>query len=247
MRILISNDDGISSPGLLALVNGFSSAGHEVFVCAPDAQRSAASHSLTLAQPLVPKRMEIPGAVEAYAVNGTPVDCVKLAIVRLFPHAEMVVSGINHGYNIGTDTLYSGTVGAAMEGALEGLPAIAVSLAYERVDTYDLAAQMAVSMFNLLKKRPLPPNTVLNLNYPACDRALGVKATRLKFVRYVDMYIEREHERIGKYYWLSGGIDESMPLEDDDYSWLKRGYATATVITGDLTQRQATDALAQLL
>lgn len=247
MKVLISNDDGITSPGIVALARAFSSAGHEVVVSAPDAQRSAASHSLTMSMPLLPRRVPMEGVKAAYAVNGTPVDCVKLALIKLYPEAQVVVSGINHGYNLGTDVLYSGTVGAAMEGALTGLPAIAVSLAYERTDTYDLAAELAVRMLDKLEECPLPPNTVLNLNYPACDRALGVKAVPLKFVRYVDMYLEHEHDRLGTYYWLSGGIDETLEHGDDDFTWLRKGYATATVITSDMTAYEATRRLAEHL
>ena len=135
MTILISNDDGIFAPGIAALVQAFARAGHEVYVAAPDAQRSAASHSMTLSQPLQAKEVSLPGAVRAWAVSGTPVDCVKLALACLCPQVQAVISGVNHGYNAGSDVLYSGTVAAAMEGALAGLPAMAVSLAYSREDT----------------------------------------------------------------------------------------------------------------
>ena len=247
MKILISNDDGITSPGLHALVRAFSKAGHEVAVFAPDGQRSAASHSLTMTMPLIPKPMHIDGAVMAYAVNGTPVDCVKLALHNLYRDAEFVVSGINHGYNLGTDVLYSGTVGAAMEGSLDGVPAMAVSLCHKRTDTYDLAAELAVRMFEVARDNPLPPGTVLNLNYPGTDRALGVKAVPLKATRYIDTYIERENDRVGKYYWLSGGIDENQEPGDDDFTWLKKGYATVTVVTSDMTAYEATRRLAELV
>lgn len=247
MKILIANDDGIAAQGLCALARAFARAGHEVAVVAPDGQRSAASHSMTLSWPLIPKRAQVEGAVAAWALNGTPVDCVKLGLDSLFPQAEAVVSGINHGYNAGTDVLYSGTVGAAMEGALNGLPAMAVSLAPERTDTFDRAAELAVRMLEVMSAHPLPPNTVLNLNYPACDEALGVKAVPLKFVHYTDMYEGREHERVGKYYWLSGVLDSAQEYGEDDYSYLRRGYATVTVVTADVTDREATGRLAQLL
>ncbi len=240
MRILISNDDGISAPGLHALVRAFHEAGHEVAVAAPDAQRSAASHSLTMRLPLIPRATSVQGAVLAYAINGTPVDCVKLALDRLYPQAEFVVSGINHGYNLGTDVLYSGTVAAAMEGSLCGLPAMAVSLGYTREDTYDLAARLAVNMLEIIKRHPLPDRTILNLNYPEVDRALGVKAVPLKATRYTESYTECENERVGKYYWLSGGIDDRQEPGDDDFTWLKRGYAAVTVVTSDMTAYDAT-------
>ena len=247
MKILISNDDGILAPGIRALVKAFAAAGHEVIVVAPDGQRSAASHSLTMTMPLIPRRMDVEGAAIAYAVNGTPVDCVKLGLHNLCPDVQYVVSGINHGYNLGTDVLYSGTVGAAMEGALNGVPAMAVSLAPEREDTYDLAAQMAVRMFDFACAHPLPEDMVLNLNYPGVDCAKGVRAVPLKATRYIDTYIERENDRVGRYYWLSGGIDDNQEPGDDDFTWLKQGYATVTAVMADMTAYEATREMARLL
>lgn len=247
MKILVSNDDGIAAPGLHALVRAFADAGHEVVVAAPDGQRSAASHSLTMNLPLIPRPARVDGAAVAYAVNGTPVDCVKLALHSLCRDAQFVVSGVNNGYNMGTDVLYSGTVGAAMEGSLSGVQAMAVSLSHKRTDTYALAAEMAVRMFDVQRANPLPLGAILNLNYPGVDRALGVKAVPLKFTRYTDSYIERENDRVGKYYWLSGGIDESQEPGDDDFTWLARGYATVTVVTSDMTAYEATRRFAGLI
>lgn len=247
MRILISNDDGIFAPGIRALVRAFADAGHEVIVAAPDSQRSAASHSLTIARAISVQETEVPGAARAYAIGGTPVDCVKLALKQLCPDAEFVVSGINHGYNAGSDALYSGTVGAAMEGALCGLPAMAVSLAHEREDTYDLAAQAALEAMALLKRQPLKPLTLLNVNYPAVDRAIGVKAAPLKALRYLDDYRAETDESGRTRYRLFGDMDETMELCDDDYSWLARGYVTLSVLGFDLTDHAATDALGSIL
>ena len=213
MRILISNDDGIFAPGLMALVRTFSAAGHTVYVAAPDSQRSAASHSMTLCQPLT-------------------------ARPRVF-----VISGVNHGYNAGSDVLYSGTVGAAMEGALNGRPAMAVSLGHEREDIYDKAAALAVRVFDGLRAHPLPPFSVLNLNYPERDEALGLKATSLRTLRYLDDYEPEIGEDGETRYTLVGGLDRSMADGEDDYTWLKRGYATMTVLTYDLTHDAATKAL----
>ena len=214
MRILISNDDGIFAPGLMALVRAFSAAGHKVYVAAPDSQRSAASHSMTLLQPLTARARAVEGEEKAWAIDGTPVDCVKLAVKALCPEVEFVISGVNHGYNAGSDVLYSGTVGAAMEGALNG---------HEREDIYDKAAALAVQVFDGLRAHPLPPFSVLNLNYPERDEALGLKATSLRTLRYLDDY--------------------EPEIGEDDYTWLKRGYATMTVLTYDLTHDAATKAL----
>lgn len=240
MNIMISNDDGILAPGITALIRAFVSAGHDVYVCAPDSQRSAASHSLSLKKALPVKQIELPGVKGAWAIGGTPVDCVKLGVKQLCPQAEFVVSGVNHGYNAGSDVLYSGTVGAAMEGVLNGLPAMAVSLDYSREDTYEKAAALAVQMFEKLQKHPLAPGTLFNLNYPAVDEAKGVVATGLKNLTYNDDYYPVEGEDGVVRYELGGTIDEMQEMADDDYSWLRRGYATATVITFDMTDRDAT-------
>ena len=247
MRILISNDDGIFAPGLAALVHAFAAAGHTVYVAAPDSQRSAASHSMTLFRPLTAKKSAVAGASKAWAIDGTPVDCVKLAVKTLCPEVDFVISGINHGYNSGSDVLYSGTVGAAMEGALNGKPAMAVSLGHEREDTYDNAAALAVKVFDSLQAHPLPPFSVLNLNYPETDEALGLKATSLRARRYLDTY-EPEMGADGvTRYTLVGGMDKHMADGEDDYTWLRRGYATMTVLTYDLTHDAATKALEDLI
>ena len=247
MRILISNDDGIFAPGLAALVHAFAAAGHTVYVAAPDSQRSAASHSMTLFQPLTAKKSAVADASKAWAIDGTPVDCVKLAVKTLCPEVDFVISGINHGYNSGSDVLYSGTVGAAMEGALNGKPAMAVSLGHEREDTYDNAAALAVKVFDSLQAHPLPPFSVLNLNYPETDEALGLKATSLRALRYLDNY-EPEMGADGvTRYTLVGGMDKHMADGEDDYTWLRRGYATMTVLTYDLTHDAATKALEDLI
>lgn len=243
MNILISNDDGILAPGIQALIRAFVKTGHDIYVCAPDGQRSAASHSLSLKESLPVEEMAIDGVKGAWAIGGTPVDCVKLGLKTLCPQAEFVVSGINHGYNAGTDVLYSGTVGAAMEGTLMGLPAMAVSLSYRREDTYDKAAVLAVEVFEKLKAHPLAPGTLLNLNYPAEDEAKGIVATKLKNLVYHDDYYAVAGKDGVVRYALGGAIDEEQEMADDDYSWLRRGYATATILTYDMTHRDATDAI----
>ncbi len=243
MRILICNDDGIMAPGIRALVDAFADAGHEVYVCAPDGQRSAASQSLTMGRAVPVREAAFPGAKAAWAIGGTPVDCVKLGLTTLCPQAEFVVSGINHGWNAGSDVLYSGTVGAAMDGVLMDRPAIAVSLAHEREDTYDKAAALAVTVFDRLKAHPLAPGTLLNLNYPACDEALGLVAAPLRHIRYNDAYRRSVREDGAVCYTLTGGMDETQTLGDDDYSWLRRGYASASVISFDMTDKEATKAL----
>lgn len=243
MKILISNDDGIDAAGIRALIRAFGEAGYEVIVGAPDTQRSAASHSMTFRQPLPVSERQIEGAKRAYAIGGTPVDCVKLALHALCPDAEAVVSGINHGYNAGSDVLYSGTVGAAMEGALNGRPALAVSLAHGG-DHFDAAARLAVRVFQGMMEDPLPPLTVLNLNYPASEQIAGVKAVPIKPTRYTEAYAPcvLEDGRAG-YRLVPGDGPDRTPPGDDDWSWLEAGYATLTALTFDMTDREATRAL----
>ena len=243
MRVLISNDDGIFAPGIAALIRACVDAGHEVYVCAPDGQRSAASHSLTLGKPLTVREVEIEGVERAWAIGGTPVDCVKLGLLMLCPPVDYVLSGINHGYNAGTDILYSGTVGAAMEGAILGRPAMAVSLAACREDTYDKAAALAAEMLDRLKERPLKPYTLLNLNYPAADEALGVVAAPMKRIQYDEAYVKSVREDGTVCYTLGGKIADRQEESDGDYAWLERGYATATVLSFDLADKDATESI----
>lgn len=244
MRMLISNDDGIFAPGIEALVKAFAAAGHEVFVCAPDSQRSAASHSLSIGRPLTVKEVEFPGAMKAYAIGGTPADCVKLGLTVLCPQAETVVSGINKGYNVGSDILYSGTVAAAMEGAICGRPALAVSQMEKRAD-YTNAARLAVQLHDKLMDNPLPPLSVLNVNYPQVDEIRGVVTAQMGPLIYTETYAPTVYQGEAAYV-LSGQVDHSK-AQSDDYEKLLKGYATVTVIHYDMTERNATYAWKALL
>ena len=238
MKILISNDDGILAPGIAALVKAFSGAGHEVFVCAPDSQRSAASHSLTIGRRIAAKETALHGAARAYAISGTPADCVKLGLTVLCPEAEAVVSGVNHGLNVGTDVLYSGTVAAAMEGAICGRPAMAVSQMAARKD-YTKAAALAVQVFETMMAHPLEPLSVLSLNYPECDEIRGLVTARLEQLHYTESYVPEAPGSMS--YVLSGEVD-AQRRQSDDYTKLTKGYATVTVIRADMTDCAATDA-----
>ena len=230
MKILISNDDGIFAPGIAALAKAFSGAGHEVLVCAPDSQRSAASHSLSINRPLTVKEVEFPGAAKAYAIGGTPADCVKLGLTVLCPQAQAVVSGVNRGYNAGTDILYSGTVAAAMEGAICGRPALAISQSEKRAD-FSRAALLAVQLFDRLMENPLAPLRVLNVNYPDCDEIRGVVTARMGQLHYSETYRPVEHDGL-RAYALSGVVRRDVG-QSDDYEKLCQGYATVTVLHYD--------------
>ena len=246
MRLMVSNDDGLWSAGLAALVRVCRKLGHDVVICAPDSQRSAAGHSMTLNRPLRVRESILEG-YPAYAISGTPADCVKLGMHCFCPDCDAVISGVNHGYNMGIDVNYSGTVAAAMEGAILGKPGIAISLAYSREDTYELAAEMGMSLLPELLRHPLAPRCILNVNYPACDRALGLVAVPLRPTEYLEDYIEEDMDGEARIFRLEGELDESGAAGDDDYSWLMRGYATVTALQADMTDYKGTELFRKIL
>ena len=231
MHALITNDDGIAAIGIQSLAGAFIQAGHRVSIAAPDTQRSAAGHSITLFRPLMAKETDWPGA-RAWAIDGTPADCVKLALDKLSGPVDVVVSGINDGYNIGTDVHYSGTVSAAMEGAFAGFPAIAVSVPFRRPDLCPLAAKTALKAAEKIYAKPLAQPFTLNINLPDVppEEIAGERAADLARLRYDDGYLEQENERVGKYYWLIGGMAAEQEEGDADVCLLKKGYITYTAL-----------------
>ena len=246
MRILITNDDGIFAPGLFALVKAFSLSGHEIIVSAPNAQRSAAGHSIILSSPISVKQVTLPYTDKAYAIGGTPADCVRIALRVLAPKVDFVLSGINHGYNAGTDVLYSGTVAAAMEAALTGLPAMAVSLGKESED-YDKAAGEVLRLFNLVGDRWPGPGKMLNLNIPEHFRSSTIKTVPLCRIRYNDTYVLKEQIDGTAYYTAEGWIDETQPLGNDDFGCLVKGYPTVTVLSYDMADGLETQRFGELI
>jgi len=240
MKVLISNDDGIFAPGIAALVKAFADAGHEVLVCAPDSQRSAASHSLTIGRAMAVKEVALDGAAKAWAIGGTPADCVKLGLTVLCPEAQAVISGVNRGYNVGTDILYSGTVAAAMEGAICGRPALAVSQ-HECREDYGKPAKLAVGVFGMMLQKKLPPLSVVNLNYPAFDEAKGIVDAVMGQLHYNEDYIPGVNEAGETTYMLMGKVRDDVP-QTDDYQKLCQGYATVTVLHYDMTDVATTKA-----
>ena len=237
MKIMISNDDGVFAPGIAALVKAFSAAGHEVIVCAPDSQRSAASHSLSIGRPVTVRKTQLDGAAQAYAIGGTPADCVKLGLSVLHSDCEAVVSGVNCGYNVGTDILYSGTVAAAMEGAICGLPALAVSQPYARKD-YEQAAALAVQVFEKMMADRPAPYTVWNLNYPEGDCPKGLVMADMEPLHYNETYRLTASEDGCETYVLNGVVAEGKK-QSDDYEKLLRGFATLTVLHANMMDEAA--------
>ncbi len=225
MRLLISNDDGIFAPGIRILANTLAQAGHQVWVVCPDRERSATGHGLTLHKPIRAESVDgmFDPTIQAWACSGTPSDCVKLALGALLNEPpEFVLSGINQGANLGTDVLYSGTVSAAMEGVMEGLPAIALSLTSFASRNFLPAAQFAETLLNALVRVDLHAPLLLNVNVPAVEAAhiQGAVIARQGIRRYVDLFEKRIDPRGKTYYWLAGEILEPIEHEADGYHLL---------------------------
>jgi len=239
MRVLVSNDDGVDAPGILILARRLSVVG-EVTIVAPDRDRSGASNSLTLDQPIRVSRMDD----GRYRVMGTPTDCVHLALAGLLEHEpDIVVSGINNSANLGDDVIYSGTVSAAMEGRFLGLPAIAVSLASQdhNGQHYHTAAQAALSIMQRLLVDPLPADTILNVNVP--DRAWveirGFAVTRLGRRHRSSPCIQQRDPRGRPIYWIGPPPEAEDDGPGTDFHAVRDGFISITPIHVDLTRYQA--------
>ncbi len=243
LRILVTNDDGVHSEGIHVLADAVRRLG-EVIVVAPNVEASAIGHALTLRRPL---RMEqIREGV--YEVDGTPTDCVNIALTQLFDgHADFVVSGINKGYNLGDDVTYSGTVAGAMEGAMLGIPSLAVSL--ERTaDAYDFgpAAGVAVMVIEAALRGGLPARTFLNLNVPP-GQPRGIRVTFQAKRNHVTVVNPRQDPRGRPYYWIEEGENEWEPNDRSDYQAVKDGFVSITPLQLDLTAHAAIDGLEKVL
>lgn len=239
-QILISNDDGFQSDGIKALTESLTSLG-DVWVVAPDRERSATSHAISLHKPLRVRQL----GERRFCVDGTPTDCVYLALHHIMNCApDIVVSGINHGSNLGNDVLYSGTVSAAMEGALFGYPAVAVSLALsdsldgERPPPhFEAAAAVTAEITRAVLERPMPPGVLLNVNVPNRPREAleGIKLCRLGYSSWNDRVDMRHDPRNKPYYWIGGERDSYDSVPDSDNNAVVAGYVAVTPVHYDLT------------
>lgn len=239
MRILITNDDGILSPGLTALAKALKVIG-EVWVVAPDRERTAAAHAVTLHKPLRVQQMD----TRIYAANGTPVDCVNLAVLKIMPKPPvLVVSGINKGVNLGDDVMYSGTVSAAVEGTILGIPSIAVSQEGHERFRFDVGADYAIRIARLVLERGLPDETLVNVNVP--DRPLsavrGVRITCLSRRRFDNPIIEKVDPHGRSYYWIAGTRVSWSRSKDADHEAIAEGLVSLTPIHLDTTHYGALD------
>jgi len=235
MRILISNDDGYFAPGLAVLAATLKEHDHEVTVVAPERDRSGASNSLTLDRPLMVR--QTPAGF--HYVNGTPTDCVHLAVTGLLPTLpDMVISGINHGANMGDDTVYSGTVAAATEGFLLGIPSVAVSLANLQSEHFQTAADFVADLVQRFAVQPFPEHVLLNVNVPdiAADQVAGVEVTRLGRRHKAQDTVKTINPRNQTMYWVgaAGAAQDAGP--GTDFHAIAHGKISVTPLQLDLTR-----------
>jgi 5'-nucleotidase len=230
-RILVTNDDGIYSEGIRKLAKALEPLG-DVTIVAPDREQSAASHALTLNHPLRLLQLED----KAWIVDGTPTDCVNLGVLKLMREArpDLVVSGINFGPNLGDDVTYSGTISAAFEGSLLGIPSIALSALVGQHFSFDRCAEFAVVLAQRVLEGDRDPGIILNVNFPVGPFA-GVKVTKLGRRIYSEGVIERRDPRGRMYYWIGGGKATWQPGEGTDFEAVESGFISITPLHLDLT------------
>ena len=241
-RILVTNDDGFSSPGISALLEALQGLG-ELWMVAPESEQSAVSHALTLDRPLRVRRVE----ERRFVVNGTPTDCVTLGISSLLGDRppDLVVSGINRGGNMGVDVHYSGTVSAAFEGVILGYPAIAVSQVVGQGMRWDESAAVARELAGWVLEHGLPESTLLNANVPL-GPPRGLKLTRLGVRRYTEGVVEQRDPRGRRIYWIGGGEPVWEPIPGTDFHEVGEGYISVTPLHLDMTERTVLERLKDL-
>ncbi len=239
MRVLLTNDDGINAPGLAALAKAISQVA-EITIVAPATEMSAVGHAITLSDPLRVSEFKKSGDFFGYAVSGTPADCVKLAYWALLkekPKPDFLISGINLGSNTGINTIYSGTVSAATEGAILGIPSFAISLTTFVEPDFEPAASFAANFLNTFKDIKLPEGVYLNINVPAVpkEEIQGVQVTEQGMAKYEENYHVREDPYNRRYYWLTGKkINVETDIRVDDAA-INNNYISITPVHYNLT------------
>jgi 5'-nucleotidase len=240
MLILLTNDDGIRHPGLVAMYRQLVTLG-EVHVVAPETVQSATGHGITLATPMLTDRVNVQGVFTGTSVDGRPADCVKLAVSQILPRQpDLVISGINSGANVGINVIYSGTVAAAIEAAFLGLPSIALSLYLRKeIETdYDAAATRSMSVIRQILDAGLTAGQVVSVNLPALpadQQPAGVRVVRQSVRPWVDTYEKRQSPRGQDYCWNSSVFTLHHSEEDTDVGALRDRYVTVTPLQFDLT------------
>ena len=239
MLILLSNDDGIHSPGLTALKDVFGDK-HDVYVVAPDRERTCVAHAITIHMPLRVKDL----GGNMFSTSGTPADCVYLAVRTLLPRTpDLIISGINTGPNMGQDVTYSGTVAAAKEGAFLGIPSISVSVCARSNFLFRDAAEITGEIVDLVMDRPPPEGTFLNVNIPniAREEISGFMVTRLGKRIYNDNVTVRTDPRGTKYYWIGGDGERYEPIEGTDFCAIEEGCVSITPLGLDATSESSVE------
>jgi 5'-nucleotidase len=241
LYILVTNDDGVRAEGIKNLREAVEEIGR-VIVVAPEQQQSASSHALTLSDPLRINWLDD----STIAVDGTPTDCVLVAMRGILERKpDLLVSGINHGPNLGDDVTYSGTVAAAFEGTLLGIPSVAVSVAAWQDCKFDAARNFAGRIVTEVLEHGLAPNTLLNVNVPSCaaEGITGVRVTRLGKRVYRDVIVKKKDPRGRDYYWIGGGDPEWKPEKGTDFEAIEQNYISVTPLNLDLTDYKQIEAV----
>lgn len=245
MSILLSNDDGIHAPGIRVLYEALKGV-DELRIAAPDAERSAVGHAITLSDPIKTRRIEGENGFSGYAVGGTPADCVKLAVCALLESPPaLVVSGINLGPNAGISVIYSGTVSAATEGTILGIPSVALSLDTFKDPIWPTARRVARQVVEQTLAHGLPADTLLNVNIPnrPFEELKGYRVTRMGRSRFVEFFDRRTDPRGNVYYWMDGNLERLGETENTDLEALEEGYVSLTPIGFDLTHENGLEPL----
>lgn len=248
-HILVTNDDGITAPGIAALIEVAMEFG-KVTVVAPDSPQSGMGHAISIGKPLRLNEEKLPMKVEAYAASGTPADCIKLAtgVLMKGKKPDLILSGINHGYNSSVSSIYSGTLSGAREGAIQGIPSIGFSLGNFQ-HSADMSASKVVvkSILDKVVKNQLRSGTLLNVNIPylPIDDIRGIKIVRQAMGRWVEEFDQRVDPYGRYYYWLTGKFELQDEGSDTDIHALKDGYVSVTPMTHDLTQHRDIASLTQ--
>lgn len=240
MKILVLNDDGIQAPGIYALYQAMNQLADDVWVVAPDNERSASGHSITLDRPLRVKKYLFEDGFHGYSVNGTPADCAKLAIRAILDEVpDLVVSGINRGSNLGMSVIYSGTVSAATEGCILGIPSIAFSLTSFEAKDYSAAAYFAQQIVQNIHLKSWPKDVLLNVNIPylSQDKIKGIRITSQSNSRFIEFFDKRIDPQERDYYWLSGNMMTDETHEEHDDYLIRQSYVSVTPLKLDRTDQ----------
>ena len=248
--ILVTNDDGITAPGIRNLVEFMNELG-EVVVVAPNSPQSGKGHAITINQTLTFEEISLEGPQTDYSLSGTPVDCVKFALDKILDRKpDIVVSGINHGANSSINVIYSGTMSAAVEAGVEGLQAIGFSLLDFSWDAdFSQAKEYIQNIVNKVLENPLPKGVVLNVNIPKLpkDDIKGIKVCKQANAKWEENFDERINPHGKKYYWLTGYFNNMDDSEDADETALSQGYISVVPVKFDLTAHEHVDDLSKIL